>query len=259
LIGAFVSTAAVAVWTVAQRLADMVLRVTNQLNDVLFPVVVECDSTQRHDRMREVLLQGTKISLGLAVPVAGTLGLLARPVILSWTGPQFADSILLLQILVVVVLFRVGTATAATVLKGGGHHRLLAWSNSVAAAANIALSVVLLKFYGLPGVAIATLIPIVIRSVVVLVPVACRRVGVTVRTFLMQAIWPALWPAAISLGLLAAVTDEVRSFTDCALYGGATSVLYGALFIGLAIGRDERQRYVTKLRSITGPPALRPA
>jgi hypothetical protein len=108
-------------------------------------------------------------------------------------------------------------------------------------------------------VAIATLIPIVIRSVVVLVPVACRRVGVTVRTFLMQAIWPALWPAAISLGLLATVTDEVRSFTDCALYGGATSVLYGALFIGLAIGRDERQRYVTKLRSITGLPALRPA
>lgn len=259
LIGAFVSTAAVAVWTVAQRLADMVLRVTNQLNDVLFPVVVECDSTQRDDRMREVLVQGTKISLGLAVPVAGVLGMLAEPVILGWTGPRFAESILLLQILVVVVLVRVAGATAATVLKGGGHHRLLAWSNSVAATANVVLSIILLKVYGLPGVALATLIPIVVRSVVVLIPVACRRVGVPVQTFLMQAIWPALWPAAISLGLLGAVRGEVRSFLDCALYGGAAVLIYATLFVGIAIGREDRQRYVTKLRNISGLPALRTA
>jgi O-antigen/teichoic acid export membrane protein len=259
LIGAFVSTAAVAVWTVAQRLADMVLRVTNQLNDVLFPVVVECDSTQRNDRMREVLVQGTKISLALAVPVAGSLALLAEPVILGWTGPQFADSIVLVQILVVVVLVRVATATAATVLKGGGHHRLLAWSNSAAAVANIALSVVLLHFYGLPGVAIATLIPLVIRSVTVLVPVACTRVGVPVQVFLTQAIWPALWPAAISLGMLAMVRGQVRSLLDCLMYGGLAWIVYAALFVGIAIGGDERRRYFSKLRSITGRPALRAA
>jgi O-antigen/teichoic acid export membrane protein len=237
----------------------MVLRVTSQLNDVLFPVVVECDSTQQHERMREVLVQGTKISLGLAVPVAGILGLLAEPVILGWTGPQFAESILLLQLLIVVVLVRVGTATAATVLKGGGHHRLLAWSNSAAAAANIVLTVVLLKIYGLPGVAIATLIPIVIRSVAVLIPVACARVGVSVWTFVMQAIWPALWPAAVSLGLLAAVRHDVKSLFDCVLYGGAAGLVYAVLFVGLAIGRADRQRYLVKLRSITGLPALRTA
>jgi O-antigen/teichoic acid export membrane protein len=259
LIGAFVSTAAVAVWTVAQRLADMVMRVTNQLNDVLFPVVVECDSTKRNDRMREVLLQGTKISLGLALPAAGTLALLAEPVIVAWTGRQFIESVVLVQILVVVVLVRVGTATAATVLKGGGHHRLLAWSNSAAAAANIVLSVILLQIYGLPGVAVATLIPILIRSVTVVVPVACARVGVPVRAFLTQAIWPALWPGLVALGALAVVRDEVRSLLDVVLYGGATTVVYVLLFVGVAMGSAERRRYLTKLRSITGLPVLRAA
>jgi O-antigen/teichoic acid export membrane protein len=259
LIGAFVSTTAVAVWTVAQRLADMVLRITNQLNDVLFPVVVECDATQRDDRMRDLLIQGTKISLALAIPAAGTLALLAEPVILSWTGPQFADSVLLTQILVVVVLIRVGTNTAATVLKGGGHHRLLAWSNSAAATTNIVLSVILLKLYGLPGVAYATLIPVVIRSVTVLVPVACARVGVPVRTFVAQAIWPTIWPALVALGMLAALRVEVRTLLDCLLYGGAASAVYVALFFALALGRDERRRYLSKLRSITGLPALKAA
>ena len=259
LIGAFVTTGAVAVWTVAQRLADMVLRITNQLNDVLFPVVVECDSTQRDDRLRELLLQGTKISLALAIPAAGTLAMLAEPVILGWTGPQFVDSILLVQILVAVVLVRVGTGTPSTVLRGAGHHRLLAWSNSVAAAINIVLSVILLKIYGLPGVAIATLIPTFVRSVFIVVPVACKRVGVSVRTFVSQAIWPAVWPAAIAFGMLAMLRGEVSSLLDCLTYGAATGALYLALFIGIAIGRDDRRRYLSKLRSMRGLPALNAA
>ena len=47
VIAAVLSTGAVAVWTVAQRLADLVLRLTNQLNESLFPVVVDCDSARR--------------------------------------------------------------------------------------------------------------------------------------------------------------------------------------------------------------------
>jgi O-antigen/teichoic acid export membrane protein len=261
LIGALVSTGAVAIWTVAQRLADMVIRVTNQLNDVLFPVVVDCDSTQRDDRLRELLVQGTKISLGLAVPMAGILALLAEPVILGWTGPQFSGSVVLLQILVVAVILRVGTATAATVLKGGGHHRLLAWSSGAAALVNIVLSVVLLRLYGLPGVAIATVIPLFVRSVAVVVPVACRRVGLPVRTFLACAVWPSVWPAVVALGMLAVLRGDVRnaSLLDCAAYSLATVATYAALFWGVAIGREDRRRYVTKLRSITGLPALNAA
>lgn len=259
IIGAFVSTAAVAVWTVAQRLADMVLRITNQLNDVLFPVVVECDSTQRDDRMREVLLQGTKISLALAVPVSGVLALLAEPVILGWTGPQFAEAAVLVQLLVLVVLVRVGTGTASTVLRGAGHHRLLAWSNSAAAMTNIVLSLVLLRIYGLPGVALATLIPIVVRAVTVVVPVACARVGVPVRSFLAQAIWPTIWPAVVALGVLVLAEPNAQtSLLECLIYAAATTALYYVLFVGLAIGREDRQRYSSKLRSITGFPAMRP-
>jgi hypothetical protein len=36
----------------------VVFQLTNQLNDVLFPVVVDCDSAQRNDRLRDLLVQG---------------------------------------------------------------------------------------------------------------------------------------------------------------------------------------------------------
>ena len=48
VIGAFLNTSAVAVWSVGQRLAELTQRLTNQLNDVLFPAVVDNDTAARH-------------------------------------------------------------------------------------------------------------------------------------------------------------------------------------------------------------------
>jgi O-antigen/teichoic acid export membrane protein len=261
VIAAVISTGAVAVWTVSQRLADMVQRLTSQLNAVLFPVVVDCDSAQRHERLRDLLVQGTRISLVTAVPVVGALMLLAEPVVVGWTGPGFQAAALLLQLLAAVVLVQVGTATAGTVLRGAGHHRLLAVSNVIAAAVNVGLSLMLIRTHGLPGVAVATLLPVTIRGVAVVLPVACARVGIPVRRFVAEALWPALWPAFPAFGLLALVRNSVGpSLGQCVLYGGAAGALYLLIFVGVAIGRADRARYVARLRGMTfRPPELEAA
>ena len=41
--------------------------------------------------------------------------------------------------------------------------------------------------------------------------------------------------------------------------GAATGAVYFVLFVGIAIGRSDRNRYAGKLRSIAGLPALRAA
>ena len=260
IIAAVLMTGAVAIWTVAQRLADMVLRLTNQLNEVLFPVVVDCDSARRDDRLQELLVQGTRLSLATTLPVIGSLALLAQPVVVGWTGPEFAAAAAVLQILAVVVLVRVGTATAATVLRGAGHHRLLAFSNLAAAIVNIGLSIVLIRTHGLPGMAVATLIPVTCRAVAVLVPVACARVKISLSRFITAAVWPAAWPAFLVLGGLAVIRDSPTiSLGHAVAYGAMVGLVYGLLFLGLAVGPDDRSRYLSKLRSIAGRPALNPA
>lgn len=251
VIAAFLTTGSVAVWTVAQRLADMVLRLTNQLNEVLFPVVVDCDSAQRTDRLRDVLVQGTRLSLALVLPAAGALALLAPQIVVAWTGPVYRDAAVLLQVLVAVVFVRVATNTASTVLRGAGHHRLLSLSNLAAAGVNLLLSIVLIGIDGLRGVAIATLIPVTARGAAILVPVACRRVGISPQRFFVEAIWPAAWPAVISLGPLALFRDAVPvSLLACAAICAGVGVLYLGLFGGLAIRGDDRRRYVNKIRTL---------
>jgi O-antigen/teichoic acid export membrane protein len=260
VIAAVLSTGAVAIWTVAQRLADIVLQLTNQLNDVLFPIVVDCDSAQRNDRLKDLLVQGTRLSLASSLPVAGTLALLAEPVVIGWAGPAFRSSAVLVEILAVVVLVRVGSSTAATVLRGAGHLRLLANSNLVAACLNVALSVVLIRTHGLPGVAFATLITTTIRALFVLIPVACARVGLPLWRFVATAIWPATWPAALVLGGLALGRDTAApSFGRVLLDGAAVGLLYVIVFLLVAIGREDRSRYADQLRSLTRRPTLETA
>jgi O-antigen/teichoic acid export membrane protein len=260
VIGAFLSTGAVAVWTVAQRLADAVLQVTNQLNYVLFPIVVGADASRRNDRLAEVLVQGTRLSLATILPVAGSLALLADAVVVGWTGPRFAAAGVLVKILAMVVLVRVGSWTANTVLLGAGSHRLVAVSNSITAAINVALSVLLIRWIGLPGVALATLVPVTVRAVAIIIPVACARVGMSLTAFFAAAVWPAVWPALVVLGGLAIVRNPASTSLFHALLQGAIGGLcYTILFVGLAIGRRDRTRYLGKLRSLAGWPQLEAA
>ncbi len=260
VIGAFLSTGSVAVWTVAQRLADAVLQVTNQLNYVLFPIVVGADTSQRNDRLAEVLVQGTRLSLATILPVAGSLALLADSVVVGWTGQRYAAAGIIVKILALVVLVRVGSWTANTVLLGAGSHQLSAISNSITAVINVVLSIGLIGWMGLPGVALATLVPVTLRAVLIVIPVACARVGMSLPAFFSAAVWPALWPALVVLGGLAIVRNPASTSLFHALLEGAIAgVCYTGLFVGLAIGRRDRTRYLGKLRSLAGWPQLEAA
>ncbi|MEO5898248.1 MAG: polysaccharide biosynthesis C-terminal domain-containing protein, partial [Vicinamibacterales bacterium] len=147
-------------------------------------------------------------------------------------------------------------ATASTMLQGAGRHRLVAGSNMAAAAVNVALSLLLVGPLGLPGVALATLIPISFRALVVLIPAACRRVGIPLREFALQAVWPALWPTAAALTTIVLLRPRVGSLGQAVLAGALAAIVYGLLFMGMAIGARDRSRYLDQLRRLARRPAV---
>jgi len=251
VIGAILDTTAVGFWTVGQRLAQVAQQLTRQLNDALFPAVVDSDAAQRQDRLQTILLQGTKLSLGLAVPLCVGLILMAEPLIHSWVGVSFAASVAPAQIMLAVVLVRIAAASANTILKGAGEHRLLTFTNGITAVVNVLLSIVLIRPLGLIGVALGTLIPVATSAALVLYPAACRRVGLPLRKTLTEAFWPAIWPAAF---MIAALRLGARlppaGLFGVALHLAGGGLLYLILFIGVAMRTDERQFYWLKIRTL---------
>lgn len=251
VIGAFLNTAAIAAWTVGQRLAQLAQQITNQLNDTLFPAVVDSDAARRDERLQLILVQGIKLSLALAAPLCLGLIMMADSLVHTWVGGKFADSVAPLQIMLTVVLVRASTSSANLILKGAGQHRLLAFTNATTAVVNVVLSIILIGPLGLNGVALGTLIPVACSAVFVLYPAACRRVGMPVYRPIVEAIWPALWPAAIMVGVLRlARVVPPTNLPDVALRLVVAGVIYLALFVGVAIGGEERRFYWTKLLTV---------
>ena len=258
VIGAMLDTTAVAVYTVGLRLSQLAQQLTNQLNDALFPNVVDSDAVQRQDRLQMIMVQGTKLSLALAAPLCLGLIALADSLINSWVGPKFSGSVLPAQILLTVVLVRISSSGANLIMKGAGQHRLLTYTNITTAAVSVSLSIVLARSLGLVGVALGTLIPVTASFALVLYPAACRRVGLPVGAPLRQAVWPALWPAVIMTVLLRLGPAPTR-IIEVALRLAAGGLVYVGLFLGLAISAEERRFYWMKLRSLVGRQSRAPA
>ena len=94
VIGTLIGAPTVALWSPAQRLCEVALKLSNQLSDALFPMVVDCDTTRSESRLRKLFVQGTRLSLAAVVPIAGGLALLAEPLLKAWLGPAFAQTAL---------------------------------------------------------------------------------------------------------------------------------------------------------------------
>jgi len=247
VIAAFMNTTAVAVWSVAQRIIEVMLRLTIQLSDVLFPAVVDNDVARRLNRLQAILLVGTRLSLATVTPMAVAIMLLARPLVEAWVGPAFAGSAIVLQLLALTVIVRVGNATATTLLKGAGDHRLVAITNLVTGIANVLISVILVRPLGLVGVALGTLIAVGAAALFVVFPAGCRRVQLPLRRAVAEAVWPAAWPASV---MTVYVTLTRSLVGDTILAVGveiaAAVLVYAATFLFFAIGRDERRLYLSK-------------
>ena len=255
VVGAFLGAAPVAAWAVADRIVTATQNLTGQLNTVLFPVIVDSDASDQSERLRQILLEGTRLSLATVMPIATALIVLADPLVRAWVGtakPELLNSVIVLQILMLAVAIRVGNGTATMVLKGAGQHRFLAYVNMATGLANLALSVVFVRYWGLAGVALGTLLPIAFSAFVVLQPAACRRVGLPIRTAIVRSMLPAIWPALVVGAVLVLARNAMPLVLVAVLaqmaFGG---LLYLALFI-FAIGAHDRAMYTAKVLELFG-------
>ena len=252
VIGILLDTTAVAVWSVAQRLAEGTQRLTNQLNDILFPNVVDHNASSRLDRLRSLFLVCTRLSLATVVPIGVALVLMGDLLVRAWVGPDFSGSVIVLRLLAVTVIVRVGVAVSSTLLKGAGEHRLVAYANVVTAVVNLALSIALARWIGLAGVAIGTLIPVGISGIFVIFPAGCRRVELSVGRALVDAVWPAIWPASVMAAYLELSRPLIRVALVPVLANMAASALvYVAVFLAFGVSTVERRFVVSRLFEAT--------
>lgn len=252
VIGIFMPVAAVTLYSVANRLVTYLLQVSETMG-VLTPAASEMGARNDHTAIKEMLVLSTKYMLLIALPVAAVFFVLGDSFITLWMGQEYAGSSVILSILTVSVLAHLLEMPAHTMLLGLGKHRIVALFTLAQALVNVALSVALVRPYGLQGVALGTTIPMVAFTFIALFVYLKKYLQVPIGEYVKRSM---LMPFLIQtpfVGLLLVIRLYAQPVGLLEHYNRASSLLiffaeiaaalipYGALAFLFCMGRAERQ------------------
>jgi O-antigen/teichoic acid export membrane protein len=252
IVGGFLGTTAVAVYTVAMRLSEYHRQLCGQFSGFLFPLIVRYHADKDGTALRTTLVEGTRIGLALATLVALGMVVLGRELIQLWMGPGFEAAVIPLYILAGAGIVMVAQGPTGNILLGTGQHRMVAAASVAEILMNVGLSIALIGSRELIGVAIGTAIPYVLINAGWLMPAACRVVRMSLGEFFRATVTPSLAglvPAAV-VGLALRTAAPPASITILFAEAFVIGLTYLAGFWIVGLSRPERRKYLACVREL---------
>jgi O-antigen/teichoic acid export membrane protein len=176
VIGAYASTSMITFYAIGANLINYLHSFMRGLHTTLIPRASELDAREKHDAVSKLLLDYSRYGMLIAVPIIAIFLFYGETFIGLWMGPKYAavagD---ILVILSLAKFVNIPQLITNSVLRGIGKLKALSAIRIGEGVANLILSLILVKKYGLMGVAIGTLIPSVISNAIILPIYICKR------------------------------------------------------------------------------------
>jgi O-antigen/teichoic acid export membrane protein len=233
VIGAFLPVASVTAFGIGSSLVEYARMLISSVSYATSPVASSLEGAGDHRRIQSLLLTTTGVSMMILLPIALTFVLRGETFIRLWMGPAYAGpSGGVLAILALPLMLHGAAHGTGGIMLAIGRHKPMVPAMLVEAAANLAISIALVRTMGIAGVAWGTAVPSLVAGVAFWPVYVHRATGVPLRRFLAAA-WlrPALavapfavatyaierfWPAAT----LAAFFVQVAACTVLAIAAG---------------------------------------
>jgi O-antigen/teichoic acid export membrane protein len=187
IIGFFLTAAAVTYYAIPQRLVAS-LRILIMATAVVLPTVSHLNAVGQTEKIQKLLIAGTKYALMIALPVGASYVIIGREFISLWFSSKYSLVCYpVLAILTFGIIAHVCHFASVQVLQGLAKHRVTAYLVICEAIANIVLSIILVRKYGIVGVAIGTTIPMIVTNIIVIPWYASHVINISWFRFLSEA------------------------------------------------------------------------
>jgi O-antigen/teichoic acid export membrane protein len=236
--------------------------VLRSLNAAIIVTVLPAASRYRsvgdERRLRELLVRGLRYSLALLVPLAVTGMVLAAPVLDVWLGQRYRAGGTALALMLAYWLAYASGGVASAVLVAAGRARYVARYAWTAAFTSMALALALVPPLGLEGVALATALPY-LAVTPLLLRLVLREVPLRPQFLVRESFLPAyLLGGCLAAGLglvrLLVPLDSLPAVLGAALAGPlAYWLAYYALWLRPSERRLVRDVAAGALRLRTAP------
>jgi O-antigen/teichoic acid export membrane protein len=188
VIANIVSARAVTHYAVGLRLVEYLVDLVYRATNMMTPVFTRYYFLNQHDEIREKLLLLTRLNTVLALFGGGMLVIVGRAFIERWMGPDFSSAYPVLVILMVGMSTELIGCYADNLFYAFSKHKWLAIINVIEGIANVALSVLLIRIWGVAGVAAGTAIPLMVMRLTVIPVLVTRMVGIKLSAYFMNMV-----------------------------------------------------------------------
>lgn len=251
VIGSQLTLSSVAIYQVALQLVSYFSRFLGQATSVMLPVYTRYLALDDNVALKESFLLATRFNVFFTTLTAGGLIIFGQQFITLWLDESYLDAYRILVVLLVASVYEVMQINSVSLVYALSKHKYYAYFGVAEAAANLLLSLMLVKHMGMIGVALGTAIPMLVNKFLILPVYVCRCLQIPLKDYfkpLLQAHLPVIF-IQIPLYFYFA-TMQFANLAHLFIVASALYLLLTVLVLNVFIHSNEKKLLVSHLRPL---------
>lgn len=244
VISGFMGLSPVTHYSIGSRIAGYYNLFVTEAISSMKPVFSSLEGQGAFGELREKYLFSVKLNTILAVFIGGSILMYGKAFILRWMGSGYLDSFHVLAVLTLAMFCNSLQIPPATLLYGISKHKVYSFIVIAEGLANLGLSLILVKRYGIIGVALGTLVPIFVTSFFIVPRYASRVIN------LSSSRYAKIVAQGLGLGVLVHLASWlvvrnliVSSYPRILVLSVSTSIVFLAVNVLVLLSKDERRYF----------------
>jgi O-antigen/teichoic acid export membrane protein len=252
IVGIFLSASSVTYYSIAGNLIHQLRMLVTSVGVPLVPTVSHFDSSSNSGEILSLYRKLTKYLYYIVTSICVGVFLFGGKFIYLWMGSDFEQTVTILKILIVPACIYFPQVMANSVLLGIGKMKHLLYMLVAEAISKILLSVILVQYWGIYGVAISTAIPQSIIYIFIYPRIFHKVINGNLKTFYLDSIKTITISLlfAIPAAVLAYELIEINGWGKFALAVGFVGLSSLTGFWGWIIANEDKQRVLKQIRRI---------
>jgi O-antigen/teichoic acid export membrane protein len=244
IITAFLGLSFVTHFNIGSRIAAYYLMLVTNAIALMKPVFSTLEGKGDFGQIRDKYIFTVKLNTIISIFIGGSLLIYGKVFILRWMGPDYLDSYHVLAILTIGLIFGTIQIAPISMLFGISRHKFYAIVMLAEGAANILLSIILIRKFGIVGIAMGTTIPMLITHIFIIPPYANRVIEFPFSRYSRVILRCIALGAAVHLASWLLVRDHlISSYQRILLLGIMTSAAFIILNTFILLRRSERRYF----------------
>ena len=252
LIGAFMPIAAVGHYALATGLSRQLNSVLGPVPQVVYPAATEMHAQDNLSGLEILYHKASRLMMLIMIPAVLIAAFWASDFYRLWIGEKYLSGTPFLSVAIIFQILLISTVTcfsstiAQQIIIGTGRVRVSATLLIIGSIINLSFSLILIRPYGLAGVAAATVIASVVIDLIAMPLMLQKIVGLSVFHFLRKAcIRPIIAGVlqAITMGCIK-FTGHPANFFQLVLQGILAVVGSAAVLVVVGLTREEQKRFL---------------